>query len=102
MFVAAIIPFVPDLRVLLDNGMRGLLFLSGIFYDIGTFETPYRIVFQLNPVAVLIDNLRTVLLRGQFPGWWELAAVLSFAALTGFAGLALLRANESRYAKIAY
>lgn len=102
LLVAAITPFVPDLRVLLDNGMRALLFMSGIFYDVNAFETPYRMVFQLNPVAVLIDNLRTVLLHSQFPDWGQLAAVLTFAAITGFAGLAIMRTNESRYAKIAY
>ncbi|MDE0000290.1 MAG: ABC transporter permease [Gammaproteobacteria bacterium] len=100
--VAAITPFVPDLRVLIENGMRALLFMSGIFYDINSFQTPYRIVFELNPVALLIDNLRSVLLRNQFPDWGELAAVFLLATVLGLAGLALMRANESRYAKIAY
>ena len=102
LLLAAVTPLVPDLRVLLDPGMRALLFLSGIFYDINAFETPYRFVFQLNPVAVLIDNLRAVLLRNLAPDWWQLAAVLAFAAVAGIAGLAIMRANESRYAKLAY
>ena len=82
--------------------MRALLFMSGIFYDISSFQTPYRVVFELNPVALLIDNLRAVLLRNQFPDWGELAAVFLLAAVMGLAGLALMRANESRYSKIAY
>lgn len=100
--VAAVTPIVPDLRVLLDNGMRALLFMSGIFYDINSFATPYQVVFQLNPVAVMIDNLRRVLLYGQYPDWWQLGGVLLVAACTGGAGLAVMRANESRYAKIAF
>ena len=102
LLVAAVTPFVPDLRVLLDPGMRALLFMSGIFYDINAFDTPYRIVFELNPVAVLIDNLRTALVRNLSPDWWQLAAVLALAAVTGIAGIAIMRANESRYAKLAY
>ena len=102
LLVASITPFVPDLRVLLDNGLRAMLFMSGIFYDIDSFETPYQAVFQLNPVAVLIDNLRTVLLDGQAPGWWQLGGILLAASCIGAAGLAVMRANESRYAKIAY
>ena len=102
LLVAAITPFAPDLRVLLDNGMRALLFMSGIFYDINTFDTPYRLVLQLNPVAVLIDNLRSVLLRDQAANWWHLAAVLALGLAAGAAGLAIMRANESRYAKLAY
>lgn len=100
--VAAITPFVPDLRVLIDNGMRALLFMSGIFYDISSFQTPYRVVFELNPVALLIDSLRAVLVRNQFPDWGQLAAIFALAVAMGLAGLAMMRANESRYAKIAY
>ena len=99
--VGSITPFVPDLRVLLENGMRALLFMSGIFYDVSSFETPYKIVFQLNPIAVVIDNLRAVLLRGEFPDWWHLAAVLALATASGIAGYVIMRTNESRYAKIA-
>ena len=99
---AAITPFVPDLRVIIDNGMRALLFLSGIFFDISSIDTSYRFVFDLNPIAVLIDNLRAVLLHGQPPDWWQLAAVLAFSVLAGAAGLAIMRANESRYAKVAW
>ena len=102
MLVASVTPIVPDLRVLLENGMRALLFMSGIFYDIHSFETPYRVVFQLNPVAVVIDNLRAVLLDGQYPDWWQLGGILLVASCMGGAGLAVMRANESRYAKIAY
>ena len=100
--VAAVTPFVPDLRVLLDNGMRALLFMSGIFYDINAFETPYKFVFELNPVALLIANLRMVLVHNQFPHWGELTAIFGLAALMGIAGIVLMRANESRYAKIAF
>lgn len=99
---AAVTPFVPDLRVLIDNGMRALLFMSGIFYDISSLQTPYRIVFELNPVALLIANLRGALLHGRFPDWGELTAIFLLAVIMGSAGFALMRANESRYAKIAY
>ena len=100
--VAAITPFVPDLRVLIDNGMRALLFMSGIFYDISSFQTPYKVVFELNPVALLINSLRAVLVRNQFPDWVQLAAIFALAVAMGLVGLAMMRANESRYAKIAY
>ncbi len=99
--VGAITPFIPDLRVLLENGMRALLFMSGIFYDLDSFETPYKILFQLNPVAVIIDNLRAVLLRGEFPDGLQLIAVLAFAIVAGVAGLVIMHANGSRYSKIA-
>ena len=99
---AALTPFYPDLQVLIDNGLRAVFFLSGIFYDINTFSTEYRALFQLNPAAVLIDALRGALLAGQAPDWWRLAAILLLALAVGGIGWAVMRRNESRYAKIAY
>ena len=101
-FVASITPIVPDLRVVFDNGLRALLFLSGIFYDIDSLDRPFRTILQMNPVAIVIDNLRAVLLENQSPDWWQLAGVLLAASCLGAAGLAIMRANESRYVKIAY
>jgi len=100
--VAAITPIIPDLRVLIENGMRALLFMSGIFYDISSLSSPYRVVFEVNPVALLIDNLRAVLIRNQLPDWGELLIIFALAVVMGLAGLVLMRVNESRYAKIAY
>ena len=100
--VASVTPIVPDLRVVFDNGLRALLFLSGIFYDIDSFDSPYRAIFHLNPIAIVIDNLRGVLLDNSYPDWWQLGGVLLVASCLGAGGLAIMRANESRYVKIAY
>ena len=99
---AALTPFFPDLQVLIDNGMRVAFFLSGIFYDIDSLNTSYKVVFQANPAAVVIDSLRTILLAGDHADWWRLGGVLGGALCIGGAGYAIMRVNESRYAKIAY
>lgn len=99
---AALTPFFPDLQVLIDNGLRVLFFVSGIFYEIDTLNTGYMAVLQANPAAVLIDSLRTVLLAGEHADWWRLSGVLAGALCIGGAGYAIMRVNESRYAKIAY
>ncbi len=99
---AAFIPFYPDLELLINNGLRAGLFLSGIFYDINAFSAEQQALFQLNPAAVLIDALRGVLLAGQAPDWGALASILLLALAVGGAGWATMRRNEFRYAKIAY
>ncbi len=99
---AALTPFFPDLRILIDNGLRVLFFMSGIFYDIDTLSGSHTAVFQANPAAVLIDSLRGILLAGEHADWWRLAGVFGGALGVGGTGYAIMRANESRYAKIAY
>ncbi|MCY4214568.1 MAG: ABC transporter permease [Gammaproteobacteria bacterium] len=98
----ALTPFFPDLQMLIDNGLRMLFFMSGIFYDIDTLSTSYKAVFQANPAAVLIDSLRSILLAGEHADWWRLGGVLVGALCVGGAGYAIMRVNESRYAKIAF
>ena len=82
--------------------MRVLFFMSGIFYEINTLSTSYTAVLQANPAAVLIESMRTVLLAGEHADWWRLGGVLAGALCIGGAGYAIMRVNESRYAKIAY
>ena len=54
LLVAAITPFLPDFKFLINTGMMGLMFGSGIFYDYKTTLLPeHQQLFLINPVANL-------------------------------------------------
>ena len=65
--IAAIMPFLPDLRMLIESGITFMLFLSGIFFDINELSQPGRDLLMMNPMAVIITAYRTVLMDGQLP-----------------------------------
>jgi lipopolysaccharide transport system permease protein len=88
--LAAVVPFLPDVRMLIENALTLLFFLSGIFYDIGEFPDRVQSYFLLNPMAVLIDSYRSVLLEGVWPHWTALGIVVAFALTVLAAGLHLL------------
>lgn len=97
---AALVPFVPDLRVAIDNGMLLLMFLSGIFFDLSSVPEGVAQYLRLNPMAGLIENYRGVLLEGQWPDM-VLVAVLgavafAFVLLAGF----LLHRFDRVYPKV--
>ena len=100
LLLAAVTPMVPDLRVLIENLMRGLMFLSGIFFDIDQTGEPFRGWLHLNPLATVIADLRGVLMLGQNPDWWLQGVVVSGSLAVTAVGLLLIHQNESRYAKI--
>ena len=79
--VAAIVPVVPDIKLILDNVLMLLFFLSGIFFDIKTVPEDIRSILVLNPMAVIIDNLRVVLIDNRWPDIGSLAAVLLFSVI---------------------
>ncbi len=97
--VASITPLFPDMRLLLDHGLRGLFFLSGIFFDVSSMSEPFASWLRLNPIATVIDELRNVLMREQSPTWDRLLAIVMVALVFMAVGLAIIRRNESRYAK---
>jgi lipopolysaccharide transport system permease protein len=70
-----LVPFLPDLRVVINNGLMLMFFLSGIFYMAIEVPESIRTYFFLNPMAVLIDALRDSLLHEQWPDWARLAWV---------------------------
>lgn len=99
---AAIVPFVPDVKFLLDNGMMLLFFLSGIFFrfeNIPDYLLPY---FKLNPIGVLIASYRRVLLTGQGLDWNSLVPVIVITLFFLLLGSYLLIKYDRSYAKRAF
>jgi len=79
--VSAFVPFVPDFRFLLDNLLMLLFFLSGIFFDISKASGELKFVLSLNPMAVIIDSYRAVLIEGQWPNGLYLGGVFVISIL---------------------
>lgn len=81
--VAAVIPFLPDLRILVESTLMLLMFVSGVFYDPNTIPEHYRGWFYMNPFAVILQDSRDCLLYGRWPR-------LGVLATMGFAGLGIV------------
>ena len=72
---ASLIPFIPDLRLILDNLLTLMFFLSGIFFDISKIPAELQSILKINPMAVMIESYRSVLLSGQMPETYYLTRV---------------------------
>lgn len=102
MILAAIDPFFPDIKFVVDNGLMMLFFLSGIFFQFDSVPESLRIYFELNPIGVLIHNYREVLIFGRHVDWngcWSLG-ILTVCFL--LVGLTLLVKLDRVYAKRAF
>jgi len=95
-------PLLPDLKVAIDNGLMLLFFLSGVFFDINQVQEPVRSYLLLNPMAVLIDEYRNVLLAGSWPQPMRLLGPTVLALVLGLGALAILHRLELRYAKVRF
>jgi len=98
--LSALVPFLPDLKLIIDNGMVLLFFLSGVFFDISSASPELRTYLYLNPMVGIIDNYRTVLLDGAWPDWSYLGSVSAISSV-GFAmGWHLLRRFDLTFVKV--
>lgn len=97
--------FVEDLSNVVGIAMRLLFFMTGIMYSIdnrlGTdYPNAARVLTYGNPMALLIRDMRNVLLYNQPPEWvpvliWALVAVLFI-----FIGIRTIYKNENSYVKV--
>lgn len=102
MLVGAITPFLPDLKVAIDNGMMLLFFISGVFFNINEVQEPLKSYLLLNPMAGLIDEYRNVMIRGMWPNTGRLTVILAFSIAMGGLALALLKRMDHKYGKVRF
>lgn len=101
LLTAAITPFIPDFRFLVNTGMTMVMFASGIFYDYRTvLKEEHKQYFLLNPMAALIESYRDILIRSQEPNWHSLSLVFLQGLLLLLILLRFFRKNDATYARL--
>ena len=94
--LAAAMPFFPDARVAIDAVLRSVMLVSGIFFSIERIPTKYHSLFYLNPMAILIQAFRDVILNGRWPRFDLLGYVALFCvAALGLTALLYARVDRS-------
>ncbi len=64
---AFVCAWLPDMRFVIVSGLQLMMFCSGIFFDIGSYSPDVQSWFWLNPMAVLLDQYRAILLFARPP-----------------------------------
>lgn len=97
---ACIVPFVPDLKFVISNGMTMLFFMSGIFYKVEYMSSEIQSVLAYNPVLIIVQSYRDVLLYGHAP---DIASLLpGFVEMLTLSVVAVIvfRVMDRRYPRV--
>lgn len=97
---AALMPFIPDLRVIVPAVLQLGMFLSGVFFTRDIIPVQYQWLLNLNPVYVLLESYREILIRNSQPDWQVLGAMSLLLVLTTALVLAFLSRHNQLYARI--
>lgn len=99
--ISALVPLVPDLRFVIEQVLMVVMFLSGVIFPLDKVPEHLRWVMALNPVAVVMDDARGILLHGQLPNWVGLSKVALISVVLCGIGVTFVRRLAPRFPKLA-
>jgi lipopolysaccharide transport system permease protein len=99
--VAAVVPLLPDLRFVIEQVLTVVMFLSGVVFSLKGVPSPLREVMELNPIAVLMDATRGILMSGEWPNVVGLTKVSVISVTVCLIGIAVITRLAPRYPKLA-
>ena len=96
--LAALNLFFHDVRYLVGVALMTWFYLTPIIYPVDIVPERYRIVFDLNPLALVVNAYRRVLLMEISPSWDRLLLGLAGSILTLLIGYYLFKRMEAGFA----
>jgi lipopolysaccharide transport system permease protein len=99
--VSALVPLVPDLRFVIEQVLMVVMFLSAVIFPLDQVPPGLKWLMALNPIAVVMDDARGILMHGQLPNWVGLWKVYVISIVLCAIGVASVRAFAPRFPKLA-
>ena len=85
-FLAALGVYIRDIQQLIVPLVQLLMFMSPVFYPVSALPEAVRHWFQLNPLALIIEQTRGIILFDQPPVWVSYLSCLSVGLLVALLG----------------
>jgi ABC-type polysaccharide/polyol phosphate export permease len=89
-----------DVQYLFNLVITLWFYLTPVIYAVEFFPEKYRIIFQLNPMAVFINAYRQVLLGGDFPKWSSLGVGVLLSLILFFVAKKIFSKLEKNFADV--
>lgn len=100
MTVSIIVTLMNDFLVVVSSVMRLLFFVSGIFFTVDKVPENLRDWFYLNPIAVLMESYRKIILDGVAPNGPLLLRAFATTLLLAVLGFALNARYDKKLLKL--
>ena len=99
-FLAATGVFIRDIGQLISMALTVLLFMSPIFYPLSALPEPIRPYLLLNPITLIVDQVRAVLIWGIQPNWVNMGYYSLVSILTAWAGWVWFNKTRKGFADV--
>ena len=95
-----LLPFIPDLRSIVDSVLMILFFVSGIFFNLKNIDSSLSKYLSANPIAVLITEIRDVIFLDQNISFYLILLFVFFISLFLIFGFYLEKKLGLKIAKL--
>lgn len=76
------------------------MYLTPVIYPTEMFPEKYKFIFQMNPMAVLINAYRQVILAGEAPNYMSLGIALIVSVIIMAIGYRIFKKLEGVFADV--
>ena len=97
-FLASIAVFVRDVGQVIGILTSLMLFLSPVFYPMSAIPESYRAFLYLNPLTLVVEQARNVLVDGEPPSWQGLGIYFMCSVLVAWLGLCWFQKTREGFA----
>ncbi len=99
-FVASLAVFIRDVAQIVGILSTVLLFLSPIFYPLSAVPEVLRPYLYLNPLTLIIEQVRKIVIWGELPEWGPLAAYFFISVIVMWFGYWWFQRTRNAFADV--
>lgn len=99
-FLASLGVFLRDIGQLTTIMTTALLFLAPVFFPLSAMPEKYRILMQLNPLTLVIEQMRGAIIWGKIPDWNQYSIYLGVSFLLAWAGFWWFQRTRKGFADV--
>jgi lipopolysaccharide transport system permease protein len=99
-FFSALGVYIRDISQILGVFTTILMFTSAIFFPLSALPEKYQILLKFNPIAMVVEECRRILVYGQSPDWLLTGILLIVSALTAYLGFWWFQKTRKGFADV--
>lgn len=99
-FLASILPYFVDLKIIVGLGLRLLFYPSGVLFNLKRVPEKYQYIVDMNPIAQGIQAFRDIIMYGEVPKANGLMLMFVLGVILYLLGFFIIRKLDRKYAKI--
>lgn len=99
-FISSLGVFIRDISQLISFLTTILLFTSAIFFPLSALPEIAQAILRLNPIVLLVEESRKVLIYGHMPDWFILAVLTVISVLIAYLGFGWFQKTRNGFADV--